>query len=118
MSYRLLIVMDDPVGNALAGMDWSRQPERKSQSRDRCNPRWIPGLQWLRATKLPGNPFIEPPFGLLLAHGAFMLGALDAFFGFLDDVKVILDVFEGAVIGQFIQEGLHFVLGRIHRAYR
>lgn len=65
-----------------------------------------------------GNPFIEPPFGLLLAHGAFMLGALDAFFGFLDDVKVILDVFEGAVIGQFIQEGLHFVLGRIHRAYR
>ena len=66
----------------------------------------------------PGNPFVEPPFGLLLAHGAFTLGALDAHFGFLDDVKVILDVFEVAVIGQFIQEALYFVLGRIHRAYR
>ncbi len=55
-----------------------------------------------------------PPFGFLPGDYSFRLGSFDALSYLSDHVEMVLNIFQRAVVRQFLEQGLNFVLCGIH----
>ena len=65
-------------------------------------------------TSLLGSPFGQSLLSLVLRHAAVVVSGLDSTLHFLNDVQVILDILETAVIGQIVEQCSDFLFGRTH----
>jgi hypothetical protein len=57
---------------------------------------------------------MQPRLGLFLRNGAALLGRLDTVAGFLQNVEVILDILERALVGELGEQGFDVFLGSAH----
>jgi hypothetical protein len=55
-------------------------------------------------------------FGLVLPYATVLVGSDDVMLHLLDDVQVILDVLQAAVVGEFLEQRLDFLFRGTHRA--
>ncbi len=74
-----------------------------------------PGRGWLLLTTLRFEPLGHPLVKLLLEEGAPGLDGLQAVVDLLAHVDVVLDVFEGGVFWEKVQEAQDFFFGGVHR---
>jgi len=57
-------------------------------------------------------------FGFILRDGAVLMRVVEALAHFIEDIEVVLDVLQGAVLREFVEERLDLLLGRGHAGVR
>jgi len=69
------------------------------------------------ATRLLGKPRAEPLLYVILRECSLGSGIFEAVAHFVEDVEMILNVLNGAVFWEFVQEGFDLLLGIGHRGF-
>src|SRR2546423_599991 len=68
----------------------------------------------LAETRLLGKPFAQAIFRLVLWNYAFSVGGLQSVAHFLKYIKVILNIFERAIVREFSEQLLHLFFRGTH----
>jgi len=65
-------------------------------------------------TKLLGEPFAQPLFGLFLRKRALLMGVVQAAPHFVEDIQMVLNVFKRAILRQLAEERFDLLFGVRH----